>query len=113
MMSVMSFPTLTERKAAKVAAMAAAVEQLGAELAAYGREHGGRFVLFGSAARGELRDDSDVDILADFPGEAGQPAWDYAEERGYALGLKPDVHLKAWVGRSLRDRIATEGRVLE
>lgn len=109
----MSYPTLTERKRAKIAAITAAVEQIATELAAYARQHGGRFILFGSAARGELQDDSDVDILADFPGDAGHDAWSFAEGRAYAFDLKPDVHLLAWAGSSLRARIAREGRVLE
>lgn len=108
----MSYPTLTERKREKVARMQAAVDALATDLAAYAREHGGRFILFGSAARGELRHDSDVDVAADFPPEAASEAWDFAEGRAAALGLKPDVHQLTWMGERVRKRIAREGRVL-
>ncbi len=35
-------------------------------LSAYARAHGGYFILYGSAARGEMRFHSDVDLLVDF-----------------------------------------------
>lgn len=108
----MSYPTLTERKRAKVARMEAAVEALAADLAAYAREHGGRFVLFGSAARGEMRHDSDVDILADFPSSLGWDPAEFAEDRARARDLKPDVHLMGMSGLRLRERVAAQGRVL-
>ncbi|WP_375457664.1 nucleotidyltransferase family protein [uncultured Enterovirga sp.] len=109
----MSYPTLTERKRAKVARMEAAVEALAAELAAYAREHGGRFILFGSAARGEMRHDSDVDIMVDSPGGPGSDAWLFAEERAWALGLKPDLSDKGWSGFRLLERVARDGRILD
>jgi tRNA nucleotidyltransferase (CCA-adding enzyme) len=49
-------------------------------LAAYAASRGGRYLLYGSAARGTMRHDSDVDILADFPPEAIDDAWVFAEE---------------------------------
>lgn len=109
----MSYPTLTERKRAKVARMEAAVETLAAELTAYAREHGGRFILFGSAARGELRHDSDVDVLVDFPGGSASDAWLFAEDRAWALGLKPDLSAKGWSGPRLLERVTRDGRVLD
>lgn len=108
----MSYPTLTEIKRAKVARMKAAVETLATELAAYAREHGGRFIPFGSVTRGEMRHDSDVDILVDFPSGTESDAWFFAEERAFALELKPDVHQRGWTGERIRDRIAGEGRDL-
>lgn len=109
----MSYPTLTEIKHQKVARMEAAVEALAGDLAAYARERGGRFVLFGSAARGELRHDSDVDILTDFPPEDGADAWDFAEARAFALGLRPDVSQRSWSGPHLLERVEQEGRLLD
>lgn len=110
--TTMSYPTLTERKRAAVAAMTQAVECLARDLTTYAREHGGRFILFGSAARGELRHDSDVDILVDFSRDARDEAWDFAERRAFDVGLRPDVHHKSWGGPRLLERIAAEGRVL-
>ena len=109
----MSYPTLTEIKNAKVARMREALDVLTRDLAAYAREHGGRFILFGSAARGELRHSSDIDILVDFPSPtAADEAKDFAEERAIALGLSPDITSKTRSGPRLLDRIAFEGRVL-
>ncbi len=45
--------TLTERKRFETARRREAVEALVVVLADYGRAHGGRFLLFGSAARGD------------------------------------------------------------
>jgi predicted nucleotidyltransferase len=59
--------TLAEREAAATERKRQAMCGLRPALAAYARSHGGRFLLFGSAARGTLRRDSDVDILTDFP----------------------------------------------
>ncbi|MEO8715846.1 MAG: nucleotidyltransferase domain-containing protein [Acetobacteraceae bacterium] len=83
--------TLRERKAAKIAALRDGVVALRASLAAYARGHSGRFLLFGSAARGELHYDSDVDILLDFPEAAEADAWRFAEDECWRLGLKPDI----------------------
>ncbi len=108
----MSYPTLTEIKQAKVARMTAALALLERELAAYAREHGGRFILFGSAARGEMRHDSDVDILADFPSDVAWDAVGFATDRAADLALLPDVQPMGLSGRSLRERVTKEGRVL-
>lgn len=108
----MTYPTLSERKCAKVAAMADAVEVLARDLAEYAREHGGRFTIFGSAARGQLRYHSDVDILVDFPSRIRDDAWALAESRAFALGLVPDILHAGFAGANLRVRIAAEGRRL-
>jgi len=46
--------TLAERKAAEAERRQSAVDAMRPVLAAYAREHGGRFLLFGSAARGQM-----------------------------------------------------------
>jgi len=56
-----------------------------------------RLALFGSAARGELREDSDVDVLVEFDGPA---TFD-----GY-FGLKD--HLEALLGRTV-DLVTEQG----
>jgi len=47
------FPTLSQQKAAAAARIGQSSELLKAELAAYARAHGGRFVQYGSVARGD------------------------------------------------------------
>ena len=62
--------TLKERKTRALAARRAAHDRLLPRLADEAARYGGRYILFGSAARGELRANSDVDLLADFPRSA-------------------------------------------
>ena len=73
--------TLRERHDRKLAAYREAVEAVKPLLAAYACSQGGRFILFGSAARGTPHDESDVDILVDFPGSSSTPACAFAEAR--------------------------------
>jgi predicted nucleotidyltransferase len=88
--------TLRERKAAAVERKRQALATLRPVLLSYTRAHGGRFLLFGSAARGTLRRDSDVDILTDFPEHDTAAAWNFAERACWDLGLEPDVMPRAW-----------------
>ncbi len=89
--------TLSERKAAAAATKAAALERLRPALAGAARRLGGRYVLYGSAARGRLRWDSDVDLLLDFPDDAATTAaWDEAERACAALDLACDARPLAW-----------------
>jgi predicted nucleotidyltransferase len=92
--------------------MEAAVADLKAALAQYARGHGGRFILFGSAARREMRADSDVDIFVDFPTGAHMQAIRFAEEACWRLGLKPDILGFAGPTGRLGARLKLEGLVL-
>jgi hypothetical protein len=83
--------TLKERKAAEADRRRGAVRDLRSALAAYAREHGGRFLLFGSAARGDMRYHSDVDILTDFPEPETNGAWNFAERACWDRKLDPDI----------------------
>ena len=67
---------------------------LRAELAGVAAALGGRFLLYGSAARGALRFDSDIDLLLDFPDDAAtSAAWGAAETAcsrlDLACGIRP------------------------
>jgi predicted nucleotidyltransferase len=104
--------TLRDRTSAEVARMQAAVAELKPMLAAYAREHGGRFVLFGSAARREMRPDSDVDIYVDFPGRAESEAARFAEELSWRFGVRPDILAFGSPAGRLRERVEKEGLVL-
>jgi predicted nucleotidyltransferase len=95
-MSGRTFPTLAQRKAERAAGLRAALATLRGSLESYARTHGGRFLLFGSAARGEMRYDSDVDLLLDFPEDRLSEAWRYAEQVCRDLGLQPDLCPLAW-----------------
>ena len=88
--------TLTERKAAAAERKRQAVDDLRSALTAYAREHGGRFLLFGSAARGDMRYHSDVDILVDFPQPITPAAWNFTERACWDRGLEPDVMPMSW-----------------
>ena len=104
--------TLTERKAAEAERRRRAVDALRTTLAAYARDHGGRFLLFGSAARGAMRYDSDVDILADFPADALDAAWNFAERACWDRGLEPDITPFAWCKDRFLARVTPDLQVL-
>jgi predicted nucleotidyltransferase len=69
-------------------------------------------VIYGSIARKQMRTDSDVDILVDFPIPGDVDARAFAEQACHDRGLTPDVRDRAWCSQRLRARIAAEGRVL-
>jgi tRNA nucleotidyltransferase (CCA-adding enzyme) len=104
--------TLSALKAAERDRRVSAVAELGAELSAYAAEKGGRYLLYGSAARGTMRHDSDVDILADFPPDAIDDAWIYAEEACWRRRLPPDIRPRSWVGGDFLDHIGKDIKVL-
>jgi Nucleotidyltransferase domain len=66
---------LAKRKGGEADRRWRTVDALRPVLAAYASEHGGRFLVLGSAARGEIRLDSDVDVLVDSPPDALDGAW--------------------------------------
>ncbi len=100
------------RKERQLAQLLSSVEQVKAELSAHARRHGGRYVLFGSVARGEARFDSDLDILVDFPGGYARRAWFHAERACVDHGIRPDIHLASEVGGALMARVLRDGIVL-
>jgi predicted nucleotidyltransferase len=60
------------------------------------RSKGGRFLLYGSAARGEIRFDSDIDLLVDFPADSESEAWRLAEDVCAAHGMEANIMPLAW-----------------
>jgi predicted nucleotidyltransferase len=107
-----AYITLRDRHERKLASYRASVEILKSALSAYARERGGAFILFGSAARGETNDASDVDILVDFPEASVMAASGFAERNCWALGLTPDVRPMIWTSYKVVERARTEGIVL-
>jgi predicted nucleotidyltransferase len=106
------YATLHKSSGGKVDRLETAVAELKSALAAYAREHGGRFILYGSAARREMRADSDVDIMLDFPHERESKAHSFAEEECRRLGLKCDVLSLGWTRARVRERLKKEGLYL-
>ena len=104
--------TLAERKAAGVAAKVAALDELRRTLGDRARGLGGRYLLYGSAARGELRWDSDVDLLLDFFGDDTEAAWEFAEDECARLGLEGDIRPIAMCERRFLDHVLPEARSL-
>ena len=104
--------TLTERKTAEAARRRDAVEALVPALADYARTHGGRFLLFGSAARGTMKYHSDVDILMDFPPDALDDAWIFAEKACWDSGVEPDLLPYRWCKPAFLDHVSRDMRVL-
>ena len=97
--------TVTERKAAEAVRRTEAVATLLPVLAGYARAHGGRFLLFGSAARGQMKFHSDVDLLLDFPDGRLTDAWNFAETVCWDLGLEPDLLPYRWCKPAFLDHI--------
>ena len=104
--------TLRERKVAEAARRSMAVAALRSVLAAYANEHGGRFLLYGSAARGTMKHDSDVDLLLDFPASIAAEAWNHAETECWDLGLEPDLMPYDWCSKAFLDHVAPDLSVL-
>lgn len=104
--------TLPERKAAEAERRRRAVEDLRLALAGYAAAQGGRFLLFGSAARGTMRYDSDVDILVDFPADRLDAAWNFAERACWDRDLEPDVLPFAWCKGRFLERITPDLEVV-
>ena len=92
--------------------MAQAIVEIDAALTAYARKHGGRFIRFGSTAEGRMRQHSDVDIIADFPGEASLSAANFAEETCFGNGMTPDAHAGAYLSAGFMAEAERRGRVL-
>lgn len=99
--AVVLVQTLADRKRARVAEVRAGVARLREELAAYGRAHGGKFLLYGSAASDHLHQDSDVDVLVGFDVAA---AVDFVETTCARLHLKADVQPKSWCKQTFIDK---------
>lgn len=104
--------TFEARRLEAVSAIRRGVERLQPRLADYARQHGGRFVLFGSTIEGEIHDLSDVDIIADFPNPAVFSACRFADDACFELGLVPDVRPAFWTSPEVLRRACDTGRIL-
>ena len=70
--------------------------------------------IFGSAARGDLRPDSDVDVMVEFlPGVAH--GWEYfriERELAEVFGRPVDLATKKWMKSRVKARVLPEARVV-
>ncbi len=84
------------------------------EILAVAQRHGARNVrVFGSAARGEERPDSDVDLLVDL--EPGRTLLDHValwQDLEELLGRRVDIVVEGGINRHLSDRILREAMPL-
>lgn len=103
---------LTERKAAEAARRRQEVAALVPVLAEYARQHGGRFLLYGSVARGQMKYHSDVDLLLDFAEQTLADAWNFAEAAGWDRGLEPDLMPYGWCKQAFLDHVAPDLQVV-
>jgi predicted nucleotidyltransferase len=108
----MVLTTLAERKRRETARRVEAARSVMAELRAFAAAHGGRFLVFGSAAKGTLGFRSDIDILVDFPEREEARAFRFAERVCGRFGLVGDLHSKRTAERAFVDRIAAHARTL-
>jgi uncharacterized protein len=67
-----------------------------------------RMALFGSWARGEAREDSDVDVMIDVDPSIGLRFVDLGEELEQALGRRVDLVSRRAIKPSLWERIEPE-----
>jgi predicted nucleotidyltransferase len=104
--------TLKERMAAEAERRRGALADLRSALAACAGEHGGRFLLFGSAARGDMRYDSDVDILVDFPADTIDAAWNFVERACWDRCLEPNITPFSWCKGRFLERVTPDLQVV-
>ena len=78
------------------------------------RRHIVELAVFGSAARGDMRPDSDVDILVEFePGFIyGLEYFGLELELAEIFGRRVDLATKKWLKPSVRAEILREARVV-
>ena len=103
--------TVKERQARAAGRRRAAAEAVIADLraSAAGR---GRFLVFGSVARGDVRPDSDIDVLIDFPADLERDAWDALEAACSRHGIRCDAHPRSWASDRFYERVVRDAVVV-
>ena len=78
------------------------------------RRHIRRMAIFGSALRGELRADSDLDVLVEFePGHTpGLVFFEIEAELSALFGRKVDLNTPQFLSPRVRERVESEAEVL-
>lgn len=68
--------------------------------------------LFGSFARGEATDESDIDLLVRFSKPIGWAFYGIADELEYALGRKVDLATENMIGKRIRESVFHDLKVI-
>ena len=78
------------------------------------RHHIVEMAIFGSAARGEMRPDSDIDVLVEFePGVVyGWAYFGLELELAEVFGRRVDLATKKWLKPRVRDEVLLDARVV-
>lgn len=103
---------LDARKRVEAGRRAGVASVLAERLGPFARAHGGRYLLFGSLARGAVRHDSDVDLLLDFPPEAEAEAWRFAEGTLAEMGMAADIMPMGWCKPAFLAKVLPGAKVL-
>jgi predicted nucleotidyltransferase len=105
-------PALGARRRAMAADL---MEKSAALIAALGcyPDKTGRFVLFGSVARGDARGGSDVDLLIDFPERGEAAAFAFVEENCAKLGIRGDLRAYRYCSDRFLSDIAADAKVIQ
>ena len=104
--------TVSVRREEARARLSVAVQQLCRDLASFSETSNGAFYLFGSFARGDFSDASDIDIMVDFPEPSRSDAMDFAETACLRYDLKPDIRPAQWVSDRFAAQVRRSGRKL-
>ena len=107
-----SFLTVSQRKSQEAARRRDAAAAIMAELASYAEAKGGRFLIFGSVAKGRMTNQSDIDVLIDFPPETEPEAWQFVEQACRRHGLSGDIYSVSTTKREFIDRVSSGAVVL-
>ncbi len=96
--------------------IAAGIEPPDTEIASICRRyHVKELAVFGSAARGELRPDSDIDLLVEFLPEAEVGLLQhFAAERAFSqlFGRNVDLVSKRALRRALKDEVLAQAQII-
>lgn len=72
---------------------------------------GGRFILYGSAARNDMHADSDIDVLLDFPLHRQAEAYRALEEASSSLTIKADILPRGFVSDRFFEHVLKDAEV--
>ena len=84
--------TIAERRARALTARRDAIAAVMEKLGAYAKAKGGKFHVFGSVAKQQIREISDLDLIIDFPPDLERQAWARAERICSSHGVPHDIH---------------------